>query len=76
MYEDFEVALEEVNNLGNGVTILVAVQRGRPAGSSGFAELRYAAVMTWADGLIERITFYTDIDEARAAAERLAEERG
>jgi hypothetical protein len=28
------------------------------------------------DGLIERVTDYTDIDQARAAAERLAEERG
>jgi hypothetical protein len=34
--------------------------------------------MTWRDGLIERITDYpeSDIDQARAAAERLAEERG
>jgi hypothetical protein len=30
----------------------------------------------WEDGLIVRVTNYTDIDEARAAAERLAEERG
>jgi hypothetical protein len=28
------------------------------------------------EGLIERVTAYGDIDEARAAAERLAEERG
>jgi hypothetical protein len=28
------------------------------------------------NGLIERMAVYTDIDEARAAAERLAEERG
>jgi hypothetical protein len=33
-------------------------------------------VVTWIDGLIERTTNYFDIDEARAAAERLAEERG
>jgi len=26
--------------------------------------------------VIERLTSYTDIDEARAAAERLAQERG
>jgi hypothetical protein len=31
--------------------------------------------MIWADGLIERTTAFLDIDEARAAAERLAEER-
>jgi hypothetical protein len=32
--------------------------------------------MFWADGLIERVTTFLDIDEARAAAERLAQERG
>jgi len=32
-------------------------------------------VVTWADGLIERTTFYADVNQARAAAERLAEER-
>jgi ketosteroid isomerase-like protein len=68
-YEDFRY-------LGKGVTFGVAPQRGRPTGSSGFVEFRYASVVTWADSLIERITFYLDIDEARAAAERLAEERG
>jgi hypothetical protein len=33
------------------------------------------AVSIWTAGLIERNTNYGDIDEARAAAERLAEER-
>jgi len=33
-------------------------------------------VTTWAHGLIERATYYADIDEARAAAERLGQERG
>ena len=39
-------------------------------------QLRYAAVNVWEDGRIERITNYSDIDEGRAVAERLAEERG
>jgi hypothetical protein len=29
----------------------------------------------WTGGLVERITIYADIDEARTAAERLDEER-
>jgi hypothetical protein len=33
-------------------------------------------VSTVVDGLVERMKGYLDIDEARAAAERLAEERG
>ena len=64
--------------LGNGVAFAVAVQSARLAGSTGLVQGRYAAVSIWSDGLIERVTtyYYTDIDEARAAAERLAEERG
>jgi ketosteroid isomerase-like protein len=75
-YEDFEQAVEEFRDLGNGVTFGVGRQRARLPGS-GFVEVRYAGVAIWRDGLIERFTVYaTDIDEARAAAERLAEERG
>ena len=32
-------------------------------------------VQEWVDGLIVRLTNYTDIDETRTAAERLAESR-
>jgi ketosteroid isomerase-like protein len=75
-YEEYEVELEEILELGNGVTFSVIVQRGRPVGSTAHVQMRFAAVTTWVDGLIERSTNYTDIDEGRAAAERLAEERG
>jgi hypothetical protein len=33
-------------------------------------------VVVSADGLVARVTIYTDTNEARAAAERLAESRG
>jgi hypothetical protein len=33
-------------------------------------------VSVWGEDKITRFTTYTDIDEARAAAERLAQERG
>jgi len=75
-YEDFGQELEEFRDLGHGVTFGVLFQRGRLPGSSEMVTFRYAAVVTWADSLIERVTSYTDIDQARAAAERLAEERG
>jgi ketosteroid isomerase-like protein len=75
LYEDFEQVLEEVRHLGHGVTFALILLRGRLVGSSAPIELRYAGVSTWTDGLIERVTTYTDIDEARVAAERLAEER-
>ena len=75
-YTDLDWTAEEVRDLGNGVTFAVILQQGRVAGSSGSVQLRYASVAEWIGGLIARNTTYTDIDEARAAAERLAEERG
>jgi hypothetical protein len=30
----------------------------------------------WHEGMVTRVTTFLDVDEARAAAERLAEERG
>jgi ketosteroid isomerase-like protein len=75
-YEDHEQEVEEIEDLGNGVAFAVFVQRGRPVDSTGWVEFRDARVLLWADGLIERVTTFLDIDEARAAAERLARERG
>jgi ketosteroid isomerase-like protein len=75
-YEASEVKAEEILDLGNGVTFAVVVLKGRPAGSGGEVRLRYAAVNVWVEGVVARITNYSDIDQARAAAERLAKERG
>ena len=75
-YEDHRQEAEEIRDLGNGVIIAVIFQRARLRGATGLLENRYAAVATWANGLIEKQTNYQDIDAARAAAERLAEERG
>jgi ketosteroid isomerase-like protein len=74
-YEGWKLQTVEVRDLGNGVTFGVLDQRGRLVGSTGEIELRYASVTEWEDGKIVRITNYTDIDEARAVAERLAQER-
>ena len=63
-------------DLGRGVTFGIARQRARLSGSTGSVELRIAAVAAWEDGLIHLDALYTDIDEARAAAERLAKDRG
>ena len=75
-YEDWEIVREEFRDLGNGVTLTVWRQKARPLGSIGWVQIRWAGVGIWADGLIERLTTYTDIDEARVAAERLAQKRG
>jgi ketosteroid isomerase-like protein len=74
-YDDHESEAEEIQDLGNGVAFAVFLQRGRPVDSIGWVEFRDARVMIWADGLIERTTAFLDIDEARAAADRLAQER-
>jgi ketosteroid isomerase-like protein len=74
-YETFYVEIEEIHGLGNGVTFAVCNQGGSPRGSSGQVEMRFASVTEWTDGLIARVTVYPNIDDARAAAQRLAEPR-
>jgi ketosteroid isomerase-like protein len=51
-------------------------QNARPVGSTGHVQTRTAFTSEWEDGKIARVTVYYDIDEAGAAAERLAQERG
>jgi uncharacterized protein (TIGR02246 family) len=74
-YEELELRLEEVCDLGNGIVFAVVVQDGRPAGSAGHLRQREGWVIVWVRGLIARLTI-SEVDEARAAAERLAQERG
>jgi len=77
-YEKAEDKPEEVIELGNGVVFVVVREYGRPSGSPRHVEVhgRYGGVVLWAEGLIVRIAIYRDVDEARAAAERLAEKHG
>ncbi len=75
-YEEFELVLEDVLDFGNEVVFAVVVQRARLTNSSAEVRMRYASVNSQAGGLFEHITNYLDIDEARAVAERIAEERG
>jgi ketosteroid isomerase-like protein len=76
-YEDFRLRVEALEVVGHDVTCGTYLHRGRPKGTSGeFVQVRHAAVGLWRDGLIERYTLYDDIEKARAAAARLAEERG
>jgi hypothetical protein len=74
-FEDFGREIADVLDFGNGVGLSVVDHNGRPHGSSYEAEMRLAIVGVWAEGLIARIIGYRDIDDARAAAERLAQER-
>jgi hypothetical protein len=49
---------------------------GAVVGGRGEVRVRFATVGVWTEGLVVRVTNYPDIDEARAAAERLAASRG
>jgi ketosteroid isomerase-like protein len=73
-YEEMERAHHESLDLGNGVLFAVVCQKGRPVGTTGYVQQREGWVWTWVEGLIVSHTIYQDIDEARAAAERLAKE--
>ena len=78
-YEELELKLEDVRDLGSGVVFAVVVQEGVLAGSSGHGRVghREGWVFLWERGLIARhATLYADINEGRAAAEALAESRG
>jgi ketosteroid isomerase-like protein len=75
-YEEYEYNQEEGQDLGNGVLFVVATLGGRPAGSGGRVQERWGYTVTWTEGMIARVVGRADIDNARPAAERLAEERG
>jgi ketosteroid isomerase-like protein len=73
---DHLIEVEQVVDLGYGVVFTAVREDGRPAGSDRHVEQRMRWVFLWIEGMIARATAYLDIDEARAAAERLAGSRG
>jgi ketosteroid isomerase-like protein len=74
-FEDFEMKLEQMDDLGSGVVMAVARQTALSAGSSAPLRLRHAAVAVWEDGIAVAITNYPDIEQARTVAEELASAR-
>ena len=70
-----EVRIDDASELGNGVLFVTATLDGRLAGSTAEMRVRFGAAYEWVDSQIVRISSYSDIDETRALAERLAEER-
>ena len=74
-FDEFEMKLEEVEDLGGGLVFAVARQDALPAGSRTRLQLRHAAVAQWQDGVAVRVTNYPDIDEAREAARQIAASR-
>ena len=74
-FDEFEMKLEEVDDLGGGLVFAVARQDALPAGGKTRLQLRHAAVAQWRDGVAVRVTNYPDIDEAREAARQIAASR-
>ena len=75
-YEEFENKPEEIIDLDNGVVLSISHQIARPVGVGGQVERSDAYVFLFEAGACVRWAAYPDIDEGRAAAERLAEEQG
>ncbi len=76
-FAELHFEVEEFVVLDDAVVLAVVTQEGRPVGVDGQVHQREGWAFYWsADGLIVRLTTHADIDEARAAAERLAQERG
>jgi hypothetical protein len=74
-FDEYQVVAEEMLDLGNGVIFTLVAQHAHSGGSRGHVQLRSASVFVWADSVVERVTHYRNIDEGRAAAERLAQGR-
>ena len=73
-YAELRYEVEEFAVLDNGVVFAVVRQEGRPVGVDAQVDQREGWAICWsADGLLVRLSTHTDIEEARAAAERLAE---
>jgi ketosteroid isomerase-like protein len=75
-FAEVRYEVEEFVVLDDGVVLAVVNQAGRPVGVDGQVHQREGWVICWsADDLLVRLSTHADIDEARAAAERLAESR-
>jgi ketosteroid isomerase-like protein len=75
-FEEYEHRYEVLEDLGNGVVFAVLCLEGGLAGSPARMQDRYAFTVVWAAELIVRVIVSEEIEDARAEAERLAEERG
>jgi len=73
-YEELHFELVEVSHLGGGVVFAVVAQDGRLVGGDGRLRQREGWVYLCVRGSIARLTT-SAVDEARAASERLAQER-
>jgi ketosteroid isomerase-like protein len=74
-FEALDFELEEVSDLGGGVVFAMVIQDGRLVDGDGRVRQHEAWVFLCEGGLITRLTT-SEVDQARAAAERLDDRRG
>jgi ketosteroid isomerase-like protein len=76
LWEEHHHDVEDVVVLSERVGYVIIREGGRMKSSDALVEARVAHVVESVDGQLVRDTTYVDIDEARAAAERLSQEQG
>jgi ketosteroid isomerase-like protein len=74
-WEEYRFEVEELLDFGHGVVLSVLREGGRLVDGDGRVAHEVAHLATFANDKIEWQKAYFDLDEARAAAERLAHER-
>jgi ketosteroid isomerase-like protein len=74
-FDDLRLTPEEVRDLGSGVLFASIRHDARPVGSTAQVSTRQAYVFVFQGGKVAHVTVYSDPDEGRAGAERLAQER-
>ena len=74
-WADLRLDVGEMVDFGQGVVFASVLEGGRPAQGGGHVEQQRWWAILGENGKIARTIIYADIDEARAAAERLAQER-
>jgi SnoaL-like domain len=75
-FDAYELTVQEIQDLGNGIVFAVFLHAADLRGGGGSLRVRSSAVLDWEAGQLVALTSYREMDEARAGAERLAEERG
>jgi hypothetical protein len=76
-YGEYQMEPQEIADLGNGVVFVAVRISGRPRGGAGGALQRTRPfVFIWADGAVAKVTTpSSSVEEARAAAQEVAEAR-
>jgi ketosteroid isomerase-like protein len=74
--ESWSLEILELRDLGNGVVLVISVQTGFSSGGGPQIRLRHTSLFVWSGEVILKAIHYRGLDEALAAAQRLAQERG